>query len=242
MDGSNITYHSGSSKSKKIASLYTLTHESPLRYLAYKNIPPLLNRFLKGKKSIDFGCGTGASSSFLNELGLNVRGVDVSSEMLNKARHTFPYLDFYSIDYLEKENNFDLVFSSFVLFELSSKREIINYLERACSIMSSSGIFVGITGSEHLYSPSRKWMTFSSKFPENSSLQSGCQARLLLKKPEIEFYDYYWTEADYLECFKNAQLEIIDVYPSIGSAEDPFPWEDELNFSPFITFVAKKHT
>ena len=167
-------------------------------------------------------------------------GVDVSLNMLEKARKSFPHISFFDVNFLSSEATFDLVFSSFVLFEISNTDKIIQYLVRAFSFLKKDGIFIGITGSEDLYSPSRNWMTFDVDFPENNNLKSGDAAKLLLKKPKIEFYDYYWKNSDYVHCFKESGLEIIQTYHPLGSNQDPYSWKDELSYSPFTVFIARK--
>lgn len=43
-------------------------------WLAFRDIPYLINRFVKEKKGLDLGCGTGRSTRFLQELGLSATG------------------------------------------------------------------------------------------------------------------------------------------------------------------------
>jgi ubiquinone/menaquinone biosynthesis C-methylase UbiE len=43
---------------------------------------------------LDLGCGTGGVVQYLDTLGLNVRGIDISREMIYQAVHSFPNLRF----------------------------------------------------------------------------------------------------------------------------------------------------
>lgn len=43
---------------------------------------------------LDLGCGTGGVVQYLDTLGLNVRGIDISHEMICLAMHSFPNLRF----------------------------------------------------------------------------------------------------------------------------------------------------
>jgi ubiquinone/menaquinone biosynthesis C-methylase UbiE len=43
---------------------------------------------------VDLGCGTGGVVKYLDALGLNVRGIDISREMISRALHSFPNLRF----------------------------------------------------------------------------------------------------------------------------------------------------
>ncbi len=240
MEKEKVIYSSAGNQTEEQSALYTQTHQAPHRYLAYKDIPMIIRQFVKGKKALDYGAGTGASSSFLHNLGFDVIGMDISSSMLEKARMSFPDIEFYNFQSQGFANSFDLVFSSFVLFEISSINDIVQYLNRAFSFLKNGGIFVGITGSEHLYAPFRNWTTFDANFAENKELRSGDIARLLLKHPRMEFSDYYWKETDYTYCFEKSGLEILQIHHPLGSIGDPQSWKDELSYSPFTIFVAKK--
>lgn len=43
---------------------------------------------------VDLGCGTGEVVKYLDALGLNARGIDISREMISQALHSFPNLRF----------------------------------------------------------------------------------------------------------------------------------------------------
>lgn len=241
METTGVVYRSAEDKTEEQARQYLQTHQAPHRYLAYRDIPALIHQFIKGTRVLDYGAGTGASSSFLYDLGLDVTGLDVSSNMLIKARANYPSIQFYSVENLIPNADFDLVFSSFVLFELASKKDLVQYLNKSFSFLKKDGVFIGITGSEHLYSLSRNWMTFDANFKENHNLRSGDIAKLALKNPQMEFYDYYWGKADYLDCFERAGLEILEIQAPLGLQQDLYPWKDELFYSPFTIFIAKKN-
>jgi len=51
-------------------------------YLAYRDLPEIIFEHVKGRKAIDFGCGTGRSTRFLQKLGFNAIGVDVAEETI----------------------------------------------------------------------------------------------------------------------------------------------------------------
>ncbi len=100
MGTAGIVYRSTEDKTKEQAHLYLQTHQAPHRYLAYRDIPNFIRQFVKGKRAVDYGAGTGASSSFLYDLGLDVIGLDLSSNMLEKARDNFPFIQFCSVEEL----------------------------------------------------------------------------------------------------------------------------------------------
>jgi SAM-dependent methyltransferase/MFS family permease len=243
----NIVYFSGQEKSKSQANLYSKTHGSTHRYLAYRDIPSILeNHFqssLIGKTALDYGTGTGYSANFLRELGFKVIGVDISDKMLLEARTQYSDLSF---DKIKEDgsiplgsNTCDLIFSSFVLFEMGTKEEIIKYLSEAKRVMKNNGLFVAVTGSQDLHSPARKWVNFKTDFPENENLFSGKPVRLFLNSVNMEFNDYYWTEVDYYNLFLMAGFDIMEMRYPLANASDPYTWKDETIYSPFLILVAK---
>src|SRR6266516_1104000 len=63
-------------------------------HLAFRDIPAILGEHVRGRKSVDFGCGTGRSSRFLRQLGFEVTGIDIAEEMIRKARELDPSGDY----------------------------------------------------------------------------------------------------------------------------------------------------
>lgn len=113
---------------KQYGSIYAKHSLGRTGYLAFKYIPFLIKKYTKGKKTLDYGCGAGRSSRFLYDLGLDVEAVDTSCEMIEEAkRHDSPilYQTIESAKILNESKRYDLVFSSLVMFEISSITNII---------------------------------------------------------------------------------------------------------------------
>lgn len=235
-----IVYHSMRDKTKKLADTYSETDQLSHRYLAYRDIPRFIKRYIKGNHALDYGTGTGISAAFLLNLGFNVIGTDINSFMLEKARESFPQIQFFEIEKLIPHAQFDLIFSSFVLFDMKSKKEIVNYLNKAASFMKKKGVLIAVTGSEELYSVHRNWIAYDSDFDANQNLRSGDTARLRLRNPVIEFCDYFWTEKDYLDCFQKSNWQVLKIHKPLGSEDDPYLWEDEKFFAPFTVYILEK--
>jgi SAM-dependent methyltransferase len=233
-------YNSGKDKTEEVVQEYQKTHRAPHRYLAYRDIEKIIRNIAKGTKALDYGSGTGASTIFLHELGFDVVGIDSSANMIEQASKNYPFLKFLPSSFVNSGCTYDLIFSSFVLFEISSSEGIIEYLTNAQKCLNSDGIVVAITGAEQLYSPSRNWTTFNANYPENMQLRSGDMAKLCLNMANIIFYDYFWTFLDYLDFFDKAGLEILNVHRPLGYANEPYDWKDEILESPFVIFIARR--
>src|SRR5947207_13354259 len=64
-------------------------------YLAFRDLPALIRRYNHRRRAPDFGCGTGRSTRFLRNLGLEVIGVEISQAMLDQARALDPSGEYY---------------------------------------------------------------------------------------------------------------------------------------------------
>jgi SAM-dependent methyltransferase len=74
----------------KRAAAYAKLEFPGTYYLAYRDLPDIIFEHVRGRKAIDFGCGAGRSTRFLQRLGFHAVGVDISGEMLKKARELDP--------------------------------------------------------------------------------------------------------------------------------------------------------
>ena len=105
--------------------------------LIQKNFP-----ITKGRRALDFGCGTGRFSKKLHELGFWVTGVDISSEMIGAARQYLPQdikLLIGSPDQIPGDGTFDLVAASMVFQFI---REIDIPLREIARLMKPAGILI----------------------------------------------------------------------------------------------------
>lgn len=71
----------------------------------------------KGEKILDVGCGTGDLAKIMASAGADVIGIDLSENMIRKAKEKFPTIPFFVKDViqLDAHNEFDAVFSNATL-------------------------------------------------------------------------------------------------------------------------------
>ena len=110
-------------------------------FLAFRDIQLILDKYITGVSALDFGCGAGRSTRIIKEHGLKVIGVDTSSEMIDQARNISNDIKYILIEkncFKNVGDQYDLIFVSFVLMELSSKQEITELIKNLsnfnCSI------------------------------------------------------------------------------------------------------------
>lgn len=224
-----------------IASQYALQYNTGTDYLAFREIPNIIKRLAKGNKTLDYGCGPGVSTMFLNEIGLEVEGVDICQDMLKEAKKLdieAPFSLITSGQLPYADHTFDIVFSSFVLLEISNKPELSHVINEIYRVLKKGGLFIGITGSEELYN--HKWLSLEVDFEQNKNLKSGDIAKVLLKDAGVIVYDYYWTNQDYLDVFNSSEFLLVDTLLPLGKDIDGYPWKDEKNFPPYVVYVLLK--
>lgn len=224
-----------------ISRNYASLDNSGTAFLAFKTIPWLIKKYSCGKKTLDYGCGSGSSTIFLKEIGLDVEGVDISDEMLSEANqldNNIKYTLIKSAEILNEDNEFDVVFSSFVLFEISSKNELKNVINEIYRVLKKGGIFIGVTGSTELYN--HQWLSLDVDFEQNKHLKSGDVAKVLLKDADLIVYDYYWTDEDYKEVINESNFVFLHKLLPLGEDVDEYNWLDEKTYPPYVVYVLRK--
>jgi ubiquinone/menaquinone biosynthesis C-methylase UbiE len=109
----------------------------------YLEMPAMLKALgnVKGKKVLDWGCGSGIYAKILSKREANVKGFDISKEMLKIAKRDNPHLDLrvgsgYKIPFKEK---FDIVFSSLALHYLKDFDKAFKEVHR---VLNKGGVFL----------------------------------------------------------------------------------------------------
>jgi|SRR5271157_970008 len=76
------------------AEAYAKLEFSNTYHLGFRDLPEIFRAHVKGTTALDFGCGAGRSTRFLRKLGFETVGVDISPEMISKAREIDPQGDY----------------------------------------------------------------------------------------------------------------------------------------------------
>lgn len=100
---------------------------------------------VKGKRVLDYGCGTGIYAKILVKKGAKVKGFDISEEMLKIARKDNPNLDLrqgtgYKIPFKEK---FDVVLAPLVVHYMEDWNKMFREVSR---VLKKGGDFIFSTG------------------------------------------------------------------------------------------------
>jgi SAM-dependent methyltransferase len=214
-------------------------------YLAYRDLPEIIFEHVKGRKAVDFGCGTGRSTRFLQKLGFNTIGVDIAEDMIKRAREIDPKGDYRLVEdcgLSQFENNiYDLVLSVFTFDNIPTMDKKVKNLREIGSLLKSEGRIVNLVSSPEIYT--HEWASFSTKdFPENKYAKSGDKVRIIITEVEDKrpVEDVVWTDEYYQEVFKRAGLEVVKTYKPLAKENEPYKWVNETRIAPWVIYVLKK--
>jgi SAM-dependent methyltransferase len=214
-------------------------------YLAFRDIPELVRRHVRIGKAVDFGCGAGRSTRFVESLGFEVIGIDISESMIRSALEADPEGDYRLIrdggfEQLE-QGGFDLVFAAFTFDNIPGVEKRVELLRGLGRLLDPEGTIILLDSTPEIYM--HEWVSFSTKdFPENRNARSGDVVRIITTAVEDKrpVEDVVWFHEDYLELFWSAGLQLVEAHWPLGKEEEPYEWINETKIAPWVIYVVKK--
>jgi len=216
-------------------------------HLAYRDIPATLGAHVRGRKSVDFGCGTGRSTRFLRQLGFEVTGVDIAEDMIRKARELDPSGDYRLIpsddvpgDDLRsfQPGTYDLVLAAFTFDNIAGRDNKVRILRDLGRLLNRDGKLVQIVSRPEIYT--HEWASFSTKdFPENQVAKSGDKVHIIVTDhaDPRPVEDILWTDEAYREVFEEARLRLLGKYEPLARGDEPYSWVSEVKIAPWAVYV-----
>ena len=228
-------------------------------HLAYRDIPAILGEHVRGRKSLDFGCGTGRSTRFLRQLGFEVTGVDIAEDMIRKARELDPSGDYRLIQSNKVQSNdlqsndvtgddlsafqsgtYDLVLAAFTFDNIAGKNNDnkVRILRDLGRLLNHDGKLVLIVSRPEIYT--HEWASFSTKdFPENQLAQSGDEVRIIVTDhaDPRPVEDILWTDKSYRAVFTGARLRLLGKYEPLARGDEPYSWVSEVEIAPWAVYL-----
>ncbi|MBU0518853.1 class I SAM-dependent methyltransferase [bacterium] len=214
-------------------------------YLAYRDIPGILATHVNGNRALDFGCGAGRSTRFLKQLGFETIGIDVASDMIQKAEANDPSGQYQLIESGDfsplEDGSFDLVLSAFTFDNISDTDQKLKTFREIFRVLKPEGFLLNLVSSLEIYL--HEWVSFSTKdFPENRFAKSGDPVKIIItdiddKRPVI---DTVFDDAAYRDLYERSGFRIIDKLKPLASGEEPFNWVNETKIAPWIIYVLSK--
>ena len=214
--------------------------------LAYRDLKTLVLEHARGRRALDFGCGTGRSTRFLKSLGFTVTGIDIAEDMLQIARERDPEGDYRLTpgDDLSAfpPGSFDLVLVAFTFDNIPalSKARILRDLK---GLLAEGGVLVNVVSSPEIYT--HEWASFTTKaFPENRNASSGDLVRIIVTDHQdprpVE--DILSTDESYSELFRAVGFDVAQVLRPLARGDEPYPWVSETKIAPWVLYALKART
>lgn len=195
--------------------------------------------------ALDFGCGTGRSTRFLKKLGFTVTGIDISSEMISRAKSLDPTGDYQltSGDDLKEieDNTLDLILSVFTFDNIPSIEHKLHLLRNFGKKLKETGRLINLVSAPEIYT--NEWSSFTTKcFPENRKAKDGDKVKIIMTdvKDDRPVEDILCTHECYCRISQEAGLKLVDTHRPLGKTEEPFDWKSESRVSPWCIYIFKK--
>lgn len=213
-------------------------------YLAFRDLPAVFARHATGRRALDFGCGAGRSTRFLERCGFDAVGVDISRDMVAKAREADPAGDYRVIadgDFASlAPGSFDLALSAFTFDNVPTAERKVGILAGLARLLAPKGRLVNLVSSPEIYV--NEWASFSTRaFPGNRKAKSGDVVRIvnlaIADRTPVE--DVLWTDAAWREVYAAAGLEAVETLRPLAGPDDPGEWVSEITIPPWVIYILR---
>ena len=210
-------------------------------YLAFRDLPALIRRHNYGSRALDFGCGTGRSTRFLKNLGLNVVGADISQAMLNQARAGDPCGEYHLVSGNIAEGfdpaSFAVILAAFTFDNMpnEAKPDVLCGLR---TLLAPAGCLFLVVSSPAIYI--NEWASFSTHdFPENRHACDGDRVRIIMLDvfDQRPVEDVLCTDAHYRRLFESAGLTLLDAQSPLATGNEGTQWVSETRTPAWTIYI-----
>ena len=211
-------------------------------FLAYRDLPALIDEYVRGRRAIDFGCGAGRSTRFLQKLGFAAIGVDISADMIDQAHELDPAGDYRLITAGDWDDlppgEWDLVLAAFTFDNVPTHDQRAALMTDIAELLAPEGVFINLVSSPDIYL--NEWASFSTRdFPENQQAGSGDPVKIIITgigddRPVV---DIVCSDADYRDIHDRAGLRVITTRAPLGDADDGHDWVNEEDIAPWVIYL-----
>jgi ubiquinone/menaquinone biosynthesis C-methylase UbiE len=214
-------------------------------YLAFRDLPELIETFAPIGKAIDFGCGAGRSTRFVQSLGYETTGLDISAEMLALAHQLSKDIQFKLIDDGRlngvQNDHYDLILSAFTFDNISTLNKKTALFREFNRVLKDGGCVINLVSSPELYV--NDWASFKTTcFPHNFTAQSGDIVNTIITDTEDHrpVDDVLCTDAEYRNIFSETGFKLLETHKPLAKGNEPIEWVNETRIAPWTIYVLKK--
>ncbi len=214
-------------------------------FLAYRDLPALYREHVSGRRALDFGCGAGRSTRFLDSLGFETVGVDVSAEMIERARSRNPSGDYRVIgdgDFRTlPAGAFDLVQSVFTFDNIPGHDHKVELFAGLAARLAPAGRIVSLVSAPEIYV--NEWASFTTRpFASNFVAKPGDFVYTEMKdvSDRRPVQDVLCPHAEYLEIYRRAGLNVVAEHRPLGRADEGIAWLSETTVAPWVVYVMER--
>lgn len=211
-------------------------------YLAFRDLPRIFSQHIRGRRALDFGCGTGRSTRFLTSLGFDAIGVDIAPEMIRHALSFDADGDYRLVPDGDlgrlPGSGFNLILSAFTFDNVPSRERKVRLFTELKRNLNAGGRIVSVVSSPEIYL--HEWASFSTRdFPENRGARCGDEVRIIVTALEDRrpVRDVLWPDEDYQDVYARAGLALLDVHRPLGRDDEPFDWVNETAVAPWTIYT-----
>ena len=205
--------------------------------IGYKNVLKLLGE-VKGKRILDYGCGTAKFTRILKDRGAKVIGVDIAEKEIAIAKLKYPDLELYLADDIKNKmrSDFDAAVLNFVITAIPSKETILEIFKNIHNFLKPNGRLV-MMNSNYEKSANREFLSFAigeikPKTGAALKVSLGIDRSLVIE-------DYFYSREDYSSMLEQAGFVLEKIVEPLADDES-HPWKDERKYPPFLIISAKK--
>ncbi len=222
------------------ADAYAGLEWSGTYHLVRRDLPGILRDHARGRRALDFGCGTGRSTRLLTACGFDVTGVDIAAPMIERARQLDPAGEYRLLADGDlgrlPAGGFDLVLAAYPFDNTpaADKPPLLRALRR---LLAPAGRFVNVVSSPEIYR--HEWVSFTTRdFPENRGARDGEIVRIVTTgfggRP---CEDVLCTDAEYRRLYAGAGLAVVAEHRPLGREDDGMAWVSETRAAPWTIWV-----
>lgn len=225
---------------ENLAESYSAMEFKNTYYVAYRDLPEIIKKYITGKKAIDFGCGGGRSTRFLRNLGFDTLGLDNSENMLRTARKIDPsgkYKLIRNNNFSELNKNYDLILAVFTFDNIANESKLLIF-EELEKVLNKNGKIIILVSTPDIYY--NEWLSFTTKvFTHNIKAKCGDIVNTIIIDIDDRspINDILCPDDHYQLIFKKSGLKTVDIFKPLGKKSEPFNWITEDKIAPWCIYV-----